>query len=72
MINIPEDLTVGKSFKIHYGEGNINNRVIHIRAIVDDDKVVFRWWSKGRQSWIYEVEHLEYFVLRNYGVLQPR
>ncbi len=31
----------------------------HVRAIVDDDYMVVRWWSKKRQTWVYEVEEIE-------------
>lgn len=72
-INLLEDLKPGKSFRIRYdNKNNVNNRVIHIRAIVDDEMIVFRQWSRRRQRWIYAIEHLYYFELINTGVLQRR
>jgi len=29
----------------------------HIRAIVDEEEVVFRTWNKHKQQWNYEVEN---------------
>lgn len=54
-------IQVGKSLKIFYGEGNLNNRVIEIRAIVDDNQVVIRQWSK--KDWRYSVEDRHYFEI---------
>jgi hypothetical protein len=53
----------GNAVKIFYNPGNINNRLIHIRAIVDDDEIVYRFWSKYRQCWIYEMKNLYFFIL---------
>lgn len=36
---------------------------LHVRAIVDDQQVVVRRWSRGKQSWIYEVEDRYYYEL---------
>jgi hypothetical protein len=52
-------IKVGDSFKIDYGPKNSNNKVIHIRALVDDEYYVFRWWSKRRQRWIYDIETID-------------
>ena len=71
MINIQDDSKEGKSFRIFYGKDNVNNRIVHIRAIVDDEMIVFRWWSRQKQGWIYEVQHLYFFELRNDGRLRP-
>ena len=71
MIKIPEDLIPGKSFKIYYGESHISNHIVHIRAIVDDEIVVFKWWHRGTQRWIYATQSLYYFkALSESGHLQ--
>ena len=46
-------MQVGDSFRINYGKGNVNNRLLHIRGIVDD-KVICRRWNVGR-GWRYEM-----------------
>lgn len=56
-------LQPGTSWKIDYGKNNINTQVIHIRAIVDEDWVVFCAWSLGKQTWRYTVGSLYYFWL---------
>ncbi len=45
------------------GRPNRNNAVLHVRAIVDEDIIVTREWSKGRRSWVYVAEHWEYYQL---------
>lgn len=52
-----------KSLNIFYNENNINNRRIHIRAIVDEYQIVYRVWSKRYKSWRYRVESIEYFYM---------
>lgn len=43
---------------------------IHIRAIVDDEHVVYRFWSAQR-GWIYTVDDMYYFqVLYEKGNLE--
>lgn len=54
---------VGDTIRFFYGKDNRNNRTIHIRAIVDDDQIVFRWWSRKKQTWIYQVEDAIYFEI---------
>ena len=48
-------LTSGTALRLNYGPGNVNNCRRHIRAIVDDDQVVYRVWS-ARRGWLYRVE----------------
>jgi hypothetical protein len=61
---------VGAKLRIDFGGNNPNNRLEHVRAIVDDDHVVTRWWSRRRRQWIYKVEHiLWYELLLNDGYL---
>ena len=42
-----------KTLRIVYGEGNINNKLYHIRGQVDDNLIVRRW-LKHKQRWQYE------------------
>lgn len=61
----------GKKVKQFYQAGNINNATLHIRALVDNEYVVIRQWSKSRQSWCYKVEHITMFeLLYEKGYLQ--
>lgn len=52
----PDWVKVGAIFRMVYGKDHHGNRRVHIRAIVDDDYVVTRQWSKRRQDWIYKIE----------------
>jgi hypothetical protein len=58
----------GKIARFSRGEEGINlqKEVRHIRAIVDEQEVVYRVWSKHKQRWIYSVENLYGFWL-DYG-----
>lgn len=47
--------------KVFINEGNPNNRLIHIRAIVDDDQIVYRYWRYRTQYWQYLVQDISYF-----------
>jgi hypothetical protein len=47
---------VGKTYILYYGPGNINNRQIHICAVVDDDFYVCR-----SRAMHYTVEHVSWF-----------
>jgi hypothetical protein len=49
-------LAPGVALRLDYGPDNVNNKIRHIRAIVDDDEVVYRVWSYRRQRWAYQVE----------------
>ncbi len=49
-------LRPGQTLRIYYGPANINNKRLHVRAIVDGEIVVYRVWSR-RHGWIYQVEN---------------
>jgi hypothetical protein len=49
-------LEIGKSYKLFFGEGNINNKIIHVLAIVDDDMVVYKWYGFRKTRWFYIVD----------------
>jgi hypothetical protein len=63
MRTLDEMLQPGQKIRVFYGEGNINNEIRHIRAIVDDDFIVYRVWSK-RKGWMYRISHKYDFELR--------
>ena len=56
-------LQPGKKIKVFYSDGNINNQTRHIRAIVDDEFVVYRTWQKRKREWFYHVKHIYHFEL---------
>lgn len=31
-------------------------KLYHVRAVVDDDYLVLRWWSRHKRHWVYTVE----------------
>lgn len=63
------ELKVGDKLRFDYGDGNINNHVAHVRAIVDGDQVVVRVWSP-RRGWGYLVVYRESLVFaQRVGVL---
>ena len=47
---------VGKCYKLSYGKNDWNNKLIHVRAIVDEDWFVYRWWSRHKKRWRYTIE----------------
>ena len=63
---------VGKTYRINYGEGNLNNKTFHTLSIVDGDMVVFKWWSRNKQRWFYGIEPFYFFELRNDIIKQVR
>lgn len=50
---------VGESYRLFYADGHTANKVIHIRSVIDDEYVVYRFWGKG--SWVYKLEHVVWF-----------
>ena len=59
-------IEAGKSYRIFFNPDNINNKKIHIRAIIDDTQIVYKYWSRSR-GWVYQMEHKYYFenLIRN-------
>jgi len=56
-----EKIKPGSKWRVFFSEGNMNNHLAHIRAIVDDEWVVWRKWVGGR--WFYKVDYIHYFYL---------
>lgn len=44
----------GAVIREFWGVGNMNNRTVHVRAVVDE-QVVFRVWLKHKRIWRYDV-----------------
>ncbi|NIQ91038.1 MAG: hypothetical protein GWM98_04820 [Nitrospinaceae bacterium] len=60
-MELRELLTPGKKIRIFINEGNPNNCTQHIRAIVDEDQIVYKVYSRNRQFSRYFVEHIGHF-----------
>lgn len=46
----------------------------HVLAIVDSDRVVYKWWARFAKSWRYEIEQaviLEIYIERANRRIQP-
>ena len=56
-------LLPGMKIRVFFNKNNPNNQLRHIRAIIDDEYVVYRVWSRGKQSWCYHVEWVFGFIL---------
>ena len=56
-------LQPGKKVRLFFYEGNLNNELRHIRAIVDDEYIVYKVWWSHKQYWHYKVEWIYSFVL---------
>jgi hypothetical protein len=52
-------VNVGK-YHLFYNENNINNGILHVRAVVDG-RFVCRRWHGHRRRWVYEVLPQCYF-----------
>jgi hypothetical protein len=62
---IPQWALPGTSFYEHYERsGAVNNRLWHVRAIVDG-AAVCRYWRRGKQRWQYEVLDWTWFHVLN-------
>lgn len=55
MLNKDYTPKVNTKLKLYYRENNINNKIIHIRAIVDNGYFVYKCYNKTK-GWIYKVE----------------
>lgn len=61
---LPEWVKPGAIFRMYYGPKHIGNRKMYIRAIVDGNQVVYRYWRKRKRYWHYVVE--EDFLFQEY------
>lgn len=58
-----KEMVPGTSWHINYGEGNPNNQLIHILAIVDGEYIVYKTWFKHKQRWHRAVQWVYYYWL---------
>ena len=49
------DIRAGNTIRIYHNKKNPNNKLMHIRAIIDDDQVVYRVWNSHKRGWMYAV-----------------
>jgi hypothetical protein len=56
-------LQPGARLRVWYRHPDSNAETYHIRAIVDNNFVVSRIWSKHRNGWDYRVDHWYFFEL---------
>ena len=56
-------LQPGKKVKLFFYEGNLNNELRHIRAIIDGEYIVYKVWWPHKQYWHYKIEWIYSFVL---------
>lgn len=65
-------LVPGKKVRVDYGPTNINNELLHVRAIVDDAVVVTKFWVKHKKYWRYKCDSFNYYrLLYERGYLKP-
>ena len=63
-IKIPDWLQPGMSFTERYVEGKHPKNIrVHIRAIVDQEYIVWCYWSFHKQNWRYSIDHCVRFTL---------
>ncbi len=55
------DIKPGEKYRLFYDKGNPNNELVHIRAIVDEEYVVVRYWLRRKRRWCYRVENMLWF-----------
>lgn len=53
MLQLSRYLRPGKSIRLFYCKGNGANRTMHIRAIVDKQNVIYKYWHDGK--WKYDI-----------------
>lgn len=65
MIEIVKEVFIktGEKWKIDFSKGNLNNKTIHIRAIVDEEYIVYKHWLKRKKRWDYAIERYYFFKL---------
>ena len=60
---VMKKVKVGQKIREYYNKGNRNNQLYHIRAIVDDDYVVMRFWGKRKIYWHYVIKSAAWFAV---------
>lgn len=59
--SLDEMLVVGTKLKLFYNKNNHNNKIMEIRAIVDEEYIVYRVWLKHKRYYDCFLEHITYF-----------
>lgn len=55
MIDLNLKEIVGKAIKLNLGKGNEQNKIMHIRGVIDQDQIIYKQWSKQSHQWEYQV-----------------
>lgn len=50
---------VGDKYRVNFGKGHPANKLLHIRSIVDDEYVVYRFWRRG--YWMCKITDPTFF-----------
>lgn len=56
-------LQPGNKVRVYGHPRKSKNTLFHIRAVVDEEYVVYKVWSRRKQYWVYGVEHIYFFYL---------
>ena len=55
MIDIDLKEIVGKKIKLNISKGSDQNKIMHIRGVIDQEQIIYRRWCKTTHEWKYEV-----------------
>ena len=66
-----ESMKPGHIMKMVFSENDIDNKTIYIRAVVDDNWIVYKYWAERKKCWVYIIEYIYLLELlyRNGGLL---
>ena len=66
-----EFMKPGHIMKMVFSENDIDNKTIYIRAVVDDNWIVYKYWAERKKCWVYIIEYIYLLELlyRNGGLL---
>ena len=66
-----ESMKPGHIMKMVFSENDIVNKTIYIRAVVDDNWIVYKYWAERKKCWVYIIEYIYLLELlyRNGGLL---
>jgi len=52
-------ISAGETWRLRFEQANNpNNALLHIRAIVDAEYIVYRTWSRRKRDWTYRIDHI--------------
>jgi len=58
-----DQLKPGMRVSLFFGENNVNNKTVHIRAIVDDEVFVICQWSSRKGCYQYSCEDRSFYAM---------